>query len=238
MQRALELDNSNTEARSLDTLVRKEIEDRSRRAKLQGLLDEARREISARNFLSALKNLEKAQSIDPSDSNIRELLSWAASGHEQEKQRIELRRCTDEIGKMVAEDRYAEAAAACEAALQKFPDDIPLTKLHELARRQRDTLERRRNIDEISLAARSLIESEQIDEAIRLLESSLERFPADPNLEMLLEITRSHAEQSRKEQEERARQVSDLSLDVVSPIPRGQLVRGSSLSSLLHWKML
>lgn len=234
VQRALELDSSNTEARTLDTLVRKEIEDRSRRAKLQGLLDDARREISARNFLSALKNLEKAQSIDPSDSNIRELVSWAASGHEQEKQRTELRRCTDEIGKMVAEDRYAEAAAACEGALQRFPDDIPLTKLYELAKRQRDALERRRVIDEIGLAARSLIEADRTDEAIRLLDSSLERFPADPNLEVLLEITRSHAEQARKEQEDRARQVSNLTADVISPIPEdgGHKIVTELLSSL------
>ncbi|MGA9463418.1 MAG: protein kinase [Terracidiphilus sp.] len=211
VRKALEIDGSNTEARALDTLVRKELEDRTKRAQLQGFLDDARRKIASKNFLAALQTLQQAQSIDPSDSNIKELLTWAASGHEQEKQRNELRKYTDEIGRLIGEDKYADAVAMAEAALEKFPTDLPLTKLHEMARRQQDVMKRRQVIDEASVKARALIDAGKGQDAIQLLEGALQEFPADANLGMLLEIARSQAEQNEQELQERERQVMQLS---------------------------
>ena len=211
VRKALEIDDTNTEARALDTLVRKELEDRTKRAQLQGFLDDARRKIASKNFLAALQTLQQAQSIDPADSNIKELLTWAASGHEQEKQRNELRKHTDDIGRLIAEDRCAEAAALAETALGKFPGDVPLTKLHDLARRQLENLKRRQVIDEASVKARALIDARREQDAIRLLQAALEDFPGDSNLEMLLDIARSQAEENEQELQDRARQVMQLS---------------------------
>ncbi|HUD56363.1 MAG TPA: protein kinase [Terracidiphilus sp.] len=210
VRKALEIDNTNTEARALDTLVRKELEDRTRRAQLQGFLDEARRKIASKNFLAALQTLQQAQSIDPADSNIKELLTWAASGHEQEKLRNELRKYTDDIGQLIGEDQYEKAVGLAEAALGKFPGDVPLTKLYELARRQQDALKRRQIIDQASVKARALIDAGKEQDAIRILESALQDFPGDSNLEMLLEIARSQAEQNDQEMQDRERQVMQL----------------------------
>jgi eukaryotic-like serine/threonine-protein kinase len=207
---ALQIDSGNTEARTLESLVRKELEDRTRRAKFQGFIDEARREISSRDFVSALRSLEKAQTIDPADSNIRELLNWAARGYEQEKLRNELRKYTDEIGRLLAENRFSDALAACANALQHFPDDPPLQKLHELAKRQHNLVEHRRAVDEASAKARRLVEEEKSEEAIEILEAALQAFPGEANLQTLLAITRSEAERKLQEKEEREKQVSTL----------------------------
>ena len=206
VKKALEIDQNHTEAKALESLIKKELEERKRRAQLQDFVEEARREISSHNFLSALHSLQKAQAIDPADSNIRELLNWAARGHEQEKLRNALQKHTNEIGQLLGEDRYVEALEACRAALINFPNDPSLQQLLQLAERQLDLIARRREIDEACAHARQLMDSDRHADAIRLLEQALSSFPNEPNLETLLAITRSEAERREREKEDRERQ--------------------------------
>jgi serine/threonine protein kinase len=207
---ALNIEQGHTEARALESLIEKELEERARRAQLNGFVEEARREISNRKFLLALESLQKAQAIDPGDSNIRELLNWAARGHEQEKLRSELQRCTNDIGKLLGEERYEEALGVCEASLQRFPGEPSLLKLQQLASHQNDLLLRRRAVDRASAEARRLVESDRSDEAVEVLEQALKSFPNDSNLETLLAITRAETEQRRLEKEERERHEAAL----------------------------
>jgi len=216
VREALNIEQNHTEARALEGLIDKELEERARRANFQGFVEEARREISNRNFLSALQSLQKAQAIDPGDSNIRELLSWAARGHEQEKLRSELQKCTNEIGQLLSENRYAEALEACQASLQRFPDEPSLQKLQQIANHQNDLVLRRRAVDEASVEARRLAEADKNDEAIEVLEQALRSFPNEPNLETLLALTRAESEQRRLEKEERERQREVLAAEQLS----------------------
>jgi len=206
VKKALEIEQSHTEARALEGLIHKELEERKRRVQLQGFVEEARREISGHNFLSALQSLKKAQEIDPSDSNIRELLSWAARGHEQEKFRSELQAHTSEIGQLLSGDRYVEALEACRVALVRFPDEPSLLQLFQLASRQLDVIARRRTIDKTSAEARRLMDADQHDQAIRLLEETLISYRDEGNLETLLTIARSESERKQREKEDREKQ--------------------------------
>ena len=211
VKRALAIEQSHTEARALESLICKELDERKRRVQLQGFVEEARREISGHNFLSALQSLKKAQEIDPSDSNIRELLSWAARGHEQEKLRSELQASTNEIGQLLSADKYAEALETCRTALIRFPDEPSLLQLFQLASRQLDVIARRRSIDKASAEARRLVDADQHDQAIRLLEELLISYPNEGNLETLLAIARSESERKQYEKEEREKQQRSLS---------------------------
>jgi Protein kinase domain/PEGA domain len=206
VRRALEIEQGHTEARALEGLINKELEERKRRVQLQGFVEEARREISGHNFLSALQSLQKAQEIDPSDSNIRELLSWAARGHEQEKLRGELQTYTNEIGQLLSADLYVEALESCRKALTRFPDEPSLLQLSQLASRQLEVIARRRAIDKVGVEARRLVDTDQHDQAIRLLEETLDSYPHEGNLETMLAIARSESERKGREREERERQ--------------------------------
>jgi len=206
VKKALEIEQSHTEARALEGLIHKELEERKKRVQLQGFVEEARREISGHNFLSALQSLKRAQEIDPSDSNIRELLSWAARGHEQEKFRSELQAYTSEIGQLLSGDRYVEALEACRVALVRFPDEPSLLQLFQLASRQLDVIARRRTIDKTSAEARRLMDADQHDQAIRLLEETLISYRDEGNLETLLTIARSESERKQREKEDREKQ--------------------------------
>ncbi len=228
--KVLEIQTGHTEALALDTLIQKELAERTRRAKLQDFVEEARREISGRNFIAALKALKEAQAIDPSDSNIRELITWASRGYEQEKTKNELQEVTNEIGKLLGQDSYAAALQACEAAFQRFPQEPSLVKLQQLAKRQFDLSERRRAVDELCAGARRLADSGQQEEALSFLEDAVKSFPGDPNLETLLAMTRVECEQKRQEQEERESQ-SRILLDE-------QLAAGTATSARDHLRAL
>jgi serine/threonine-protein kinase len=210
IHQALIIDTDNTEARTLEGLVRQELEDRARRANFQEFTDDARLKIASRDFLAALRSLEKAKAIDPENSNIRELLNWAARGYEQEKLRNELRKYTDEIGKLLAENRFSDALMASANALQRFPDDPPLLKLQDLAQRQYDLVKHRHTIDEAGKKARLLADENKWEEAIQLLETLLQTYPDEANLLTLLAITRSEAELKEQEKQEREQQISSL----------------------------
>jgi serine/threonine-protein kinase len=210
VHRALELDSNHAEARALDSLLNKEIEERARRARLQKFIDKARQEIASRDYSSAIASLEEAQSIDPQDSDIRELLNWAQRGHEQETQRRELRRSIDEIGQLIRESRYADALESCETALRQFPADKSLEKLRELAQRQNEAAKAKRAVEKTCAEARLLVDQDRSDEAIQVLEKALEHFPDSLNLKALLSLTISENERRRQEQEERERKLQDL----------------------------
>ena len=210
VQKALQIDNTHTEARALEGLIRKELEDRSRRSRLHNFVERARRDISDRNYLSALQALKEAQSIDPADSNIQELLNWAQRGHEQEKLRNELHRHIDEVGQHIGQNRYSEALLICESALQRFPNDSSLLKLQQLAYRQKESADHRRTIEEACTTARSLIDEDKSSEAVNVLEDGLRRFPGEPLLAALLANTRAENERKIREKEERERHLRIL----------------------------
>jgi len=205
VEQALKIKPDYTEAIALDALIQKDIAERAKKAKLQGFVDDARREISKHNFVLALQALQQAQEIDSSDSNVRDLINWAARGHEQEKLRKELQRVTDEIGQLIAVESYSQAVEACQAGLQRFPDDPSLIKLQQLAKRQSDVAERKSRLELICAEARRLADAGQDEEALECLERGLVAFPNDPSLETLLTITRADAERKLQEQEERGR---------------------------------
>jgi serine/threonine protein kinase len=214
---ALQIDGQDTEARTLEELIRKELEERSRRAQLQAFVEKARHEISDRNYLSALHALKEAHAIDPSDSNIQELLNWAQRGHEQEKLRSELHQYIDEIGRHIAENRYSNALDSCEKALQRFPNDASLEKLRQLAQRQKDAAEIRRAIEEVCVRARQLADEDNVDQAILVLEEGLGHFPDEPMLLSLLVNTQAENERRLREREEGERHLRVLSAQSAPP---------------------
>ena len=210
VNKALEIQHDHTEARALQTLIRSELEERSRRAKLQTFVDQARRDISSRNFLSALQSLQEAQVLDPSDSNIRELLTWAKRGYDQEQERKELNTYIDDLGRLVSGNRHSDALILAGRALERFPNDPYLLKLRDVAQRQIDANSRRQRVEEIGSEARRLVDLGSDGDAIRLLEKALRTFDGDTNLEMLLAMIRTDYERKTLEREEQEKKFRAL----------------------------
>lgn len=185
----------NAEARALATVIEKEQAERTRRTQVQDLVNSAREGISKCHFEEAIGSLRKAEELDPTDSNVRELLLWATRGKEQEIRRRELLELTEEIDRALRSEDFSSAFTICELALARFPDEQTLVRLRAIAERQKSMAEKRRFVQDRSLAARELIDEGNLDGAIQLLEEGLSRIPGEPNFESLLSRSRTLREE-------------------------------------------
>ena len=203
---ALRLDTNSAEARALSEIIEKELSERSRRLQVQGLVDSARQGIAQRLFGDAIESLRKAEKLDPGDSNVRELLQWASRGQDQEQRRKDLLDLTDQIhGALRAED-FSSAYTICEVGLGSFPNEPTLQRLKSIAEKQRDIAERRRFVQDQSLAAKKLLDGSDFAAAIKILETALQKLPAEPNLEALLALARTESERQSEDQQSQAAQ--------------------------------
>ena len=203
-QRALEevlaLDSSNTQAKALQATVARELSERGKQKQVQGLLDEARKDISARKFTAAFEVLKKAESIDAASPEIHSLMNLASSGREQETRRKDLDRFTNEINDAISRDDYEAACNAANEALLKFSNDPGLLKLKAMAEKQREATSKKKLVEEQMAAARQLLNAGKAGEALALLEQAVKKAPGDSRLQSLLAMVRDAAESEKTEQ--------------------------------------
>src|SRR5580704_4644052 len=150
VEESMRLAPSDSEARALASVVNKELAERSRRRRVQEFVDQARRGIAERKFTDALDALHRAEELDPSDSNVRELLQWAQRGQEQEKKRRSLQEITDQIEKALHAGDFSSACTISEMGLQRFPEESTLLRLRAISEKQRDIAERRQFVHDQS----------------------------------------------------------------------------------------
>ena len=162
--------------------------------------------IAQRLFGNAIESLRKAEKLDPSDSNVRELLQWANRGQEQEQRRKNLLDLTDQIHGALRADDFSSAYTICEVGLGSFPNEPTLQRLKSIAEKQRDVAERRRFVQDQSLAAKEWLDRGEFSAAIKMLEAALTKLPAEPNLEALLALARTESERQSQDQESLAAQ--------------------------------
>ncbi len=201
VEEALRLDNNGAEARALAEIIGKESSERSRRLQVQGLVDSARQGIAQRQFGNAIESLREAEKLDPSDSNVRELLQWANRGQEQEQRRKDLLDLTDQIHGALRAGDFSSAYTISEVGLGSFSNEPTLLRLKSIAEKQRDVAERRRFVQDQSLAAKELLDRSEFGAAIKMLEAALTKLPAEPNLEALLALARTESERQSEDQQ-------------------------------------
>ena len=198
-EEALAVDPENTQVRNLHASLSKEVAEHSRQRKMQGLLEEARKDISSRKFTDAFEVLKQAESVDPGSPELRALMNLASTGRDQEARRRELERYSNEVEDAISREDYSAACSKLDEALQKFSNDPGLLKLKTLADKQRETGEKRKFVEEQMAAARKLLDAGQAAEALATLERASQKAPGDSRLRSLLAIVRESAEQERIE---------------------------------------
>jgi serine/threonine protein kinase len=214
---ALQVDANNTDARALRATLDKELAERSNRARVLSYINEARQQISNRDFTFALNLLEQARTLDPSDSNVRELHSWAKRGQEQERRRKEIEQIEHEIRQAIRNEDFLLATELCDSAPARFADEPSLLNLKGVAENQQKIRKKRRFVEEQSILARRRVDEGSYEGAIQVLQSALQQYPGEPNLEALLGIIRIELDRTRKEQELEERKRAELQAAAVDP---------------------
>src|SRR5262249_31643541 len=153
---------------------------------MQGLLEEARKDISGLKFTAAFEVLKKAEAIDAASPEVHSLMNLATSGRDRETRRKDLERFTNEINDAISRDDYEAACNTANEALLKLPNDPGLLKLKTMADKQREATSKRKLVDEQMAAARKLLNAGKAGEAMALLEQAVKKTPGDSRLQSLL----------------------------------------------------
>ncbi len=162
-------------------------------------ISKARKLLTARRYEECTVLLTKLQAQFPSDDEISRLLT-AVREEEAEQQKS---RTLAEVGNLLSSHRHEESIALLEQLLKQYPGDAEVLRLIDAV--HSDQAEQRKLT---SLArARKLLSDRQYDEAISLLGSLQDSFPAEGEAQKLLQIARTdRAEQQKQEQLSQARQ--------------------------------
>ncbi|MGP0021630.1 MAG: protein kinase domain-containing protein [Candidatus Sulfotelmatobacter sp.] len=201
--KALEVDGDDSRVRAAHVALARLIEEATRQAKARQLLENARREISARHFTAAMEALAEVERVDPSNPELITLQAAAKSGREQEQRRRILEQLQNEVSLASTLEELLRAAQLVDQALQRMPTEPMLMKFKgSLARKLREA-EVRRRVDEVALQCRGLMETSP-EEALRLVRDELQQTPGNERLLTLQSTIVSHMsarslEQSRAE---------------------------------------
>ena len=199
IEEALALAPDDVHAKSLYRAIQRDWTQREQRRQVHSLIEEARKEVAARQFTLALDVLRKAEEIDPTAPHLQALINAAQSAREQEHRRKELDNFKREIEADLDRDDFQAACSKAEAALDQFPDDRSLQKLKDLAEKQRALAERKYFIDEQVAEARKLLEAGRHEEVLQLLQTAQQKVGGDAHLESLLVIVRETIQRQRAE---------------------------------------
>ena len=199
IEEALQVAPEEVQATTLYRTIEHDWEERARQRRLENYLEQARREIAARNFTSALEKLKLADAVDPGAPQVKALVESATLGREQEQRRRELETITHQIEEALNRDDYVAACQKADEGLKRFPGQGTLSKLKSLAEKQRQFAERKQFVDQQLNYARTLVEQGRNEELLSVLQDALAKTGSEPRLESLLLIVRENVEHERIE---------------------------------------
>jgi anti-sigma28 factor (negative regulator of flagellin synthesis) len=177
-----ELPDDEEVSKSLET-ARQDQAEYARRQKLE----EARDLLAAQRFTDAMAVLEAMLSANPQDSAVLKLRSLILREQEKESRAQRLRTEWERLKKLVSEKAYTEVVTQGEELLREFPGDADLVRLVGFARGQQAQTEQELRLTKAVEQVQELMKAGRFAEASASARASLESFPQNSKLEILLQ---------------------------------------------------
>jgi len=185
--------------KALRRAIERDLEERERQRKVEGLLDAARKYMGERKFTSALDFLREAQKLDPSAPQLRVLLERLASEHQQEKRRKELEQFKRAVQEAIDRDDYQTASAKAAEGLAKFSNEATLQQLRELADTQLELAAKKEFVRKQTARAQELLDGGLAHNALECVELALTKAPGDARLDSFRTMLRDRLAKDRDE---------------------------------------
>jgi eukaryotic-like serine/threonine-protein kinase len=198
LRRVLQIDTSNTEAKSLLEKVNAGIRRDQIIPLLKGRLEKARKSLTAGQLEEALAEAEAIVRADSTFQPARDFLEQAQAAVERARVINEALRASRQ---RLAEGALSDAQIQLGKVLEMEPGNVAALELSRQVRAENARRELKKRRDETLHRARTLWTNLQYEDCIALLISAEERFPGDPEISKLLETAR----QDQAEQYKQAR---------------------------------
>jgi len=199
LEAVLALDPQHALAQKMLESVGQELVEEDRVRQVRQFVEAARARLAEKSFGKALELLEKAAQLDPINIEVESLSRLVRSSQDKEERRRFLEQRLASIQEVLNRDEFAQALELANQALEEFPDNADVLKLHAQASRLVDAQKKRRYVEEQIQAARGLLQENKFSSAVALLERALQTVPNDARLMSCLKTVREAQETARLE---------------------------------------
>jgi len=213
IDKALALDERNTDLRNERARIVQESERTARERARKEFSEAARGHLAARQFTEAIKCLRSALEIDPTDSETQQLYQGAVERQEEERRRKIIEQIVAEISESISAEEYERALTLIHRAQERLPGETVLLQLKAEAETRQQELAAKKLIEKTSLHVYSLLLTSP-QEALVVVQQALAQLPGDPQLTALHEkivgqIKKASAEELKTQSLKRAQAAID-----------------------------
>lgn len=203
IDRALQLDERNTDLRNERARIVQDVEKTNRERNLRQLSESARNQLSARQYTDAIQSLRSALEIDPTDAETQQLFQQAIDRQEEQRRRKIIDQIVAEISECIASEDPERALVLIQRAQERLPGEALLLKLKaEAEAKQREKTVK--NLVEQTTRDVYNVLATNPQQALTIVHEALLQAPAEASL---LALEAKVSEQTRKVQiEERKTQ--------------------------------
>ncbi len=177
-RKALKVDKNNSKGMLLVNLLTKEAAEAEKKAEVKELLKNARSELNAKRFRDAIPILNKAETLDPTNPELKLLLDDANSGIEQIKRKELVAELENKVFAATSPAELQEAANDVQQALLHMPSESGLIQMKLQLDRRLKEQEARQFVDETVQACHNAGPRE----ALEIVRRARIRLPGDERL--------------------------------------------------------
>jgi serine/threonine-protein kinase len=201
IDRAIQLDDRNTDLRNERAQIFQEAERASRERARRQYSDAARGQLAARQFTDAIQSLRAALEIDPTDAETQRLFQEAVDRQEEQRRRKIIEQIGTEISDCIAAGEFERALTLIQRAQQRLPGEAVLLQLKAEAEAGQREQAAKKLVEKTTLDVYSLLVASP-QQALTSVHQALEQMPGEPRLISLEEkvveqINKASVEETR-----------------------------------------
>jgi serine/threonine-protein kinase len=186
--------------KKLQAVAEKELAAREKRRYVEETISLAQKLVKESKPDAALVTLQEALEKYPGEIGLQSILALVRENVERERIEQKKSECIQKAREAIRRRDFAEAISLLEATRQELPSS-DLDDLLQFAQDEAASHAKRQRVDWVAGQAHRLNSEEKYEEAIQLLETTLEEIP-DQELEIILSDSRRHVEEFNRNVQE------------------------------------
>jgi eukaryotic-like serine/threonine-protein kinase len=199
LEQALQLDEKNTGLRSAQAILLREIRRKEEGFKVEDLLRSAREEYNTRKYTEAIARLREAAEIDPTHSEVQELLITATTRQKEERRRVLLDQVVAEIQDCLGGEDFDRAQDRVNRALETLPSETLLLSLKTEIEQKKREFETQKIVRSALLRAQELMLEQPVN-AMAIVDEALKQVPQEESLLQFRSRLEEHLGRVQKEE--------------------------------------
>jgi eukaryotic-like serine/threonine-protein kinase len=202
IDRALQLDERNTDLRNERVRIVQDSERAIRERNLRQLSETARNHLSARQYTDAIQSLRTALEIDPTDAETQQLFQEAIDRQEEQRRRKIIDQIVAEISESIASEDPERALVLIQRAQERLPGETVLLQLKAEAEAKLQDKAARLLVEKTTRDVYSILATNP-HQALTVVQKALDQMPGETRL-IALEAKVAEQTQKAKAEERKA----------------------------------